>query len=65
MAEMKDYFLKLEKLAWDAVGCGAVTDEEIFIYVSEWVAVEYETIKYMVRQMLVEGVNDSGRLVLH
>ena len=52
---MKDYMLNLEALAWDAIGYGCVTDEEIFAYMSDWVSVDFGTVEALTRQISLDG----------
>jgi hypothetical protein len=55
MNKMKDYMLNLEALAWDAIGYGCVTDEEIFAYMSDWVSVDFGTVEALTRQISLDG----------
>ena len=55
MSKTKDYMLNLEALAWDAIGYGCVTDEEIFAYMSDWVSVDFGTVESLTRQISLDG----------
>jgi len=55
MSKTKDYMLSLEALAWDAIGYGCVTDEEIFAYMSDWVSVDFGTVEALTRQISLDG----------
>ena len=55
MSKTKDYMLNLEALAWDAIGYGCVTDEEIFAYMSDWVSVDFGTVEVLTRQISLDG----------
>ena len=51
MAKMKDFLMNIEELAWDAVDSGANDDVEIYTYILNWLPVEFQTVKEIVRQM--------------
>lgn len=55
MGLMKDYLMRLEELAWDAIEQGANSDEEIYAYISNWFPVDLETVKQVTRQMYMWG----------
>lgn len=53
MGMMKDLYIEIQELVWDAIEAGAKTDEDVYGYVLGFVKSEFislETIKEMTKQ---------------
>jgi len=64
MGLMKDFFLKIENLVWDAVEAGAQSDIEIYAYVRMFDdRVSEETVKNITSQLYYDELDNSNAIL--